>query len=208
MTTAAAVAQSRRVGDDFEEYRGALTRRCTRILGSRSDAEDAVQETLLRAWRNQARFEGRCRLDSWLHRIATNVCLDMLNARSKRAEPVDPTALQDAPVQSTADIDPAERALTDEAFRLALAFALDRLPARQRAVLTLREVFGWRASEVAELLGITVAAVNSLLQRARASLEPGRPGADARLVVADSRRELMTSFLAAFRSYEIDAHRA
>jgi RNA polymerase sigma-70 factor (ECF subfamily) len=208
MTTAAGVLQSRRVGDDFEEYRVALTRRCTRILGSRSEAEDAVQETLLRAWRNQARFEGRCRLDSWLHRIATNVCLDMLNARSKRAEPVDPTALQDAPLQSTAEIDPAERALTDEAFRLALAFALERLPARQRAVLTLREVFGWRASEVAELLGITVAAVNSLLQRARASLEPGRPGADVRLVVVDSRRDLMASFLAAFRSYDIDAHRA
>jgi RNA polymerase sigma-70 factor (ECF subfamily) len=208
MTTASVVAQSRRVGDDFEEYRAALTRRCTRMLGSRSEAEDAVQETLLRAWRNQARFEGRCRLDSWLHRIATNVCLDMLNARSKRAEPVDPTALQDAPVESTADIDPAERALTDEAFRLALAFALERLPARQRAVLTLREVFGWRASEVAELLGITVAAVNSLLQRARASLEPGRPGVDVRLVVVDSRRELMASFLAAFRSYELDAQRA
>jgi RNA polymerase sigma-70 factor (ECF subfamily) len=178
------------------------------MLGSRSEAADAVQETLLRAWRNQARFEGRCRLDSWLHRIATNVCLDMLTARSKRAEPVDPTALQDAPVQSTADIDPAERALEDEAFRLALAFALERLPARQRAVLTLREVFGWKASEVAELLGITVAAVNSLLQRARASLEPGRPSADVRLAVVASRRELMASFLAAFRSYEIDAQRA
>ena len=208
MTTAAGMAQSRRVGDDFEEYRVALTRRCTRMLGSRSDAEDAVQETLLRAWRNQARFEGRCRLDSWLHRIATNVCLDMLNARSKRAEPVDPTALQGAPVHSTADNDPAERALTDEAFRLALAFALERLPSRQRAVLTLREVFGWRASEVAELLGITVVAVNSLLQRARASLEPSRPGGDPRLVVVDSRRELTASFLAAFRSYEIDAQRA
>jgi RNA polymerase sigma-70 factor, ECF subfamily len=208
MTPAFAVAQSRRVGGDFEEHRAALTRRCTRMLGSRSEAEDAVQETLLRAWRNQARFEGRCRLDSWLHRIATNVCLDMLHARSKRAEPVDPIALQDAPVQSTADTDPAERALTDEAFRLALAFALDRLPARQRAVLTLREVFGWRASEVAELLGITVAAVNSLLQRARASLEPASAGADVRLVVVDSRGELMASFLAAFRSYEIDAQRA
>jgi RNA polymerase sigma-70 factor (ECF subfamily) len=208
MTAGSGLLQRAPVGDDFEEYRVALTRRCTRILGSRSEAEDAVQETLLRAWRNQARFEGRCRLGSWLHRIATNVCLDMLNARSKRAEPVDPAALQEAPLHGTADIDPAERALTDEAFRLALAFALERLPARQRAVLTLRDVFGWRASEVAELLGITVAAVNSLLQRARASLEPGHPGADVRLAVVDSRRELMASFLGAFRSYEIDARRA
>jgi RNA polymerase sigma-70 factor (ECF subfamily) len=207
MTASSGALQSRRVGDDFEQYRVVLTRRCARMLGSRSEADDAVQETLLRAWRNHARFEGRCRLDSWLYRIATNVCLDMLNARSKRAEPVDPAALQDAPRQGAAEMDPAERALAEEALRLALIVALERLPARQRAVLTLREVFGWKATEVAELLGITVAAVNSLLQRARASLEPGRPGPGAPPVVAGSRGELMASFLAAFRSYEIDAHR-
>ena len=205
MSAASIAPHVSRVEDGFEQYRGALTRRCTRMLGSPSEAEDAVQETLLRAWRNHARFEGRCRLDSWLHRIATNVCLDMLNARSRRAEPVDPAALQDAPLEGTADTDPAEQTLTDEAFRLALVVALERLPARQRAVLTLREVFGWKASEVADLLGITVAAVNSLLQRARASLKPGgqAAGSLSALTVTDSRRDLIASYLAAFRAYEI-----
>lgn len=202
--------QIRGVEDDFEQYRGALIRRCTRMLGSRFEAEDAVQETMLRAWRNHARFEGRCRLDSWLHRIATNVCFDMLTARSKRAEPVDPALLQDSPLETAADADPAERALTDEAFCVALVVALERLPARQRAVLTLREVFGWPASEAAELLGISVAAVNSLLQRARASLERSGPesGGGSAVTVADSRSALMASYLGAFESYEIDVTRA
>src|SRR5689334_66571 len=209
MTATSGEVQSRRLEHDFEQYRVALTRRCTRMLGSPAEAEDAVQETLLRAWRHHARFEGRSRLDSWLHRIATNVCVDMLNARSKRAEPVDPVSLQSAPLGRTADTDPGEQALTDEAFRLALVVAIERLPARQRAVLTLREVFGWRASEVAELLGITVPAVNSLLQRARASLEPGRPHARGPSLVrpADSREKLLASFLAAFESYPIGPHR-
>jgi RNA polymerase sigma-70 factor, ECF subfamily len=207
MTAASGALPERRVEDDFEQYRAVLTGRCTRMLGSRSEAEDAVQETLLRAWRNQARFEGRCRLDSWLYRIANNVCLDMLNARSKRAEPIDPTSLECAPLESAADTDPAEQTLTDETFRLALVLALERLPARQRAVLTLREVFGWRASEVAELLGITVAAVNSLLQRARVSLELGAQS-PTMATVPDSRQELLASFLSAFESYEIALHRS
>ncbi len=209
MTATSDALPGRRVEHDFEQYRAALTRRCTRVLGSRSDAEDAVQETLLRAWRHHGRFQGRCRLDSWLHRIATNVCADMLNARSKRAEPVDPVSLQSAPIEGDAGTDPAEQTLTDEAFRLAMVVAIERLPARQRAVLTLREVFGWRTSEVAELLGISVAAVNSLLQRARASLEPG--GAHTRepyrVSVEDSRRELVASFLAAFEPYQVDLDR-
>ena len=200
MTATSDAVQGRRVEHDFERYRVALTRRCTHMLGSRSDAEDAVQETLLRAWRHHERFQGRCRLDSWLHRIATNVCVDMLNARSKRAEPVDPASLQSAPLEVATDIDPAEQTLTDEAFRLALVVAIERLPARQRAVLTLREVFGWRTSEVAQLLGISAPAVNSLLQRARASLEPGRTHtrAPSLVSVADSREELLASFLAGF----------
>jgi RNA polymerase sigma-70 factor, ECF subfamily len=94
MTASSGALPERRVEADFEQYRAALTGRCTRMLGSRSEAEDAVQETLLRAWRNHGRFEERCRLDSWLYRIANNVCLDMLNARSKRAEPVDPASLE------------------------------------------------------------------------------------------------------------------
>jgi RNA polymerase sigma-70 factor, ECF subfamily len=207
MTATSGAVQSRLVEHDLERYRVALTRRCTRMLGSRSEAEDAVQETLLRAWRHHARFHGRCRLDSWLHRIATNVCVDMLNARSKRAEPVDPASLQSAPLEGAADTDPGEQVLTDEAFRLALVVAIERLPARQRAVLALREVFGWRASEVAELLGISVAAVNSLLQRARASLEPGRPhaGGPPLVTVPDSRQDLLASFLAALESYPFDS---
>ncbi|MGZ4238655.1 MAG: sigma-70 family RNA polymerase sigma factor [Solirubrobacteraceae bacterium] len=209
MTATSGTEPGRRVEHDFEQYRVVLTRRCTRMLGSRSEAEDAVQETLLRAWRHHERFQGRCRLDSWLYRIATNVCVDMLNARSKRAEPVDPASLQSAPLEGAADTDPAEQTLTDEAFRLALVVAIDRLPARQRAVLTLREVFGWRTSEVAELLGISVAAVNSLLQRARASLEPDRTHTrgPSPASVADSRQELLASFLAAFESYHVDLHR-
>jgi RNA polymerase sigma-70 factor (ECF subfamily) len=209
MTATSGAEQGRRVEHDFEQYRVALTNRCSRMLGSRSEAEDAVQETMLRAWRHHGGFRGRCRVDSWLHRIATNVCVDMLNARSKRADPVDPASLQSAPLEDAADTDPAEQTLTDEAFRLALVVAIERLPARQRAVLTLREVFGWRASEVAELLGISVAAVNSLLQRARASLEPGRPHASgpSLATVADSRQDLVASFLAAFDSYHVDLHR-
>ena len=199
MTATSNAVLGRRVEHDFEQYRLALTRRCTHMLGSRSEAEDAVQETLLRAWRHHARFQGRSRLDSWLHRIATNVCVDMLNARSKRAEPVDPASLQSARLEGgpDTDTDPAEQTLTDEAFRLALVVAIERLPDRQRAVLTLREVFCWRTSEVAELLGISDAAVNSLLQRARASLEPDRSRkAPSPPAVAASREELLASFLA------------
>lgn len=209
MTATSAAVQGRRLDDGFEGYRAALTRHCARMLASRSDAEDAVQETLLRAWRHHARFEGLCRLDAWLYRIATNVCADMLNARSKRADPLDPASLHGVMPEAAAGEDPAEQTLTDEAFRLAVIVALERLPARQRAVLTLREVFDWRASEVAELLGITVAAVNSLLQRTRASLEPGRSHAgDRSLATAGgSRQDLLASFLAAFESYEIDLHR-
>jgi len=209
MTATSAAMHSRRVEHDFEQHRAALTRRCTRMLGSRAEAEDAVQETLLRAWRHHARFQGRCRLDSWLYRIATNVCVDMLNARSKQAEPVDPASLQGVASDGTGDKDPVEQTLTNEAFRLALVVAIERLPARQRAVLTLREVFGWRTSEVAELLGITAAAVNSLLQRARASLEPGSPNvrSPSRVTVADSSEDLLASFLAALESYQVDLNR-
>jgi RNA polymerase sigma-70 factor (ECF subfamily) len=209
MTATSAAMHSRRVEHDFEQHRAALTRRCTRMLGSRAEAEDAVQETLLRAWRHHARFQGRCRLDSWLYRIATNVCVDMLNARSKQAEPVDPASLQGVALDGTGDKDPVEQTLTNEAFRLALVVAIERLPARQRAVLTLREVFGWRTSEVAELLGITAAAVNSLLQRARASLEPGSPNvrSPSRITVADSSEDLLASFLAALESYQVDLNR-
>src|SRR5262249_22931603 len=122
--------------------------------------------------------------------------------RAKRAEPVDPAALPGAPLESIGATDPAEQTLANEAFMFALVVALERLPARQRAVLTLREVFGWRAREGAELFGVTVASVNSLLQRARASLEPGHSGTygPSLVAVTDSRRDLLASFLASIES--------
>jgi RNA polymerase sigma-70 factor (ECF subfamily) len=205
MSIVSPAIEARPVHDDLEHHRVALTRHCTRMLGSRSEAEDAVQETLLRAWRNQARFEGRCRVGSWLYRIATNVCIDMLNARSRRAMPTDPASLQTVPLEAGAETDPAEQALAQEAFRLALRVAVERLPARQRAVLMLREGLSWRASEVAQLLGISDAAVNSALQRARASLQSGGPGDAAAIstTTGGSRQNLLASCLVAVMSEDL-----
>src|SRR5436305_4991606 len=173
----------------LEQHRSELTGYCYRMLGSPFEAEDAVQDTFLRAWRAYEKFEGRAAFRSWLYRIATNVCLDMLNARNRRARPMDfgPAA---EPVESSlhtlpevtwiepiptslvaAETDPAELAVQRETIRLAFVAALQHLPARQRAVLILCEVLRWKASEVAELLDTSVASVNSALQRARAPRE-------------------------------------
>jgi RNA polymerase sigma-70 factor, ECF subfamily len=183
--------------DDFERHRAQLTRHCARLLRSPSEAEDAVQETLLRAWRSHSRFEGRSGLYSWLYRIATNVCMDMLKDRSRRPVPFEATPLQSDPIEPCVETDPAEQALARETFRLALVAALERLPARQRAVLLLREVLCWRASEVAELLGTSIPAVNSALQRARTALEAGA-AADSTAAPGCSREELLGSYLSAF----------
>jgi RNA polymerase sigma-70 factor (ECF subfamily) len=206
----------------LEQHRAELTAYCYRMLGSSFEAEDAVQETLLRAWRSFDRFEGRAALRSWLHRIATNVCLDMLNGRQRRARPMDlaPAKNADAPLGEAlpeetwiqpipdgrilaAAGDPAELAVTRESVRLALIAALQHLPPRQRAVLILHEVLRWKATEVAELLGTTVASVNSALQRARAALPASDLAADAPM--DDEQRALLDRYVDAFERYDMDS---
>src|SRR2546429_7781160 len=173
----------------LEQHRSELTGYCYRMLGSPFEAEDAVQETLLRAWRGIGRFEGRSALRSWLYRIATNVCLDMLNGRARRARPMDlgparapeaanlntlPEATWIQPIPDSLlspEGDPAEVAVARDTIRLAFVAALQHLPPRQRAVLILCEVLRWKAKEVAQLLDTSVASVNSALQRARATLQ-------------------------------------
>src|SRR5438309_5306258 len=173
----------------LERHRKELTGYCYRMLGSPFEAEDAVQETMLRAWRGLERFEGRAALRSWLYRIATNVCLDMLGVRQRRALPMDlgPAAASDPanldvrgeatwiepiPDRLLSDrADPAELAEHRETIRLAFIAALQHLPPRQRAVLILCEVLKWKASEVAELLETSAASITSALQRARATVE-------------------------------------
>jgi len=208
----------------LEQHRRELTAYCYRMLGSPFEAEDAVQETMLRAWRAFDRFEGRAALRSWLYRIATNVCMDMLGGRARRARPVDlgpaqapeasnlntlpeTTWLEPIPDSSLgADGDPAELAVARETIRLAFVAALQHLPPRQRAVLILCEVLRWRAAEVAELLEMTVAAVNSALQRARATLESsGVSSSDPAPPLAQPDQELLARYVAAFEQYDMDA---
>jgi RNA polymerase sigma-70 factor, ECF subfamily len=211
----------------LETYRTELTGYAYRMLGSAFEAEDAVQETMLRAWKNLDRFEGRSQLRSWLYRIATNVCLDMLGSRQRRARPMDlepassadrglpPPLVEtvwiepapDALVVPTAG-DPADTAVARESVKLAFMAALQHLPPKQRAVLILREVLHWRAAEVAELLDTTVASVNSALQRARSTLDGLGPDAElppdgAALDEASS--NLLARYVAAFESYDMDA---
>jgi RNA polymerase sigma-70 factor, ECF subfamily len=209
----------------LEQYRRELTAYCYRMLGSASESEDAVQETFLRAWRNYDRFEGRAALKTWLYRIATNVCLDMLDGSQRRARPMDlseprtastplgnalPEATWIQPIPDDRVVaqegDPAELAVVRESVRLAFVAALQHLPPKQRAVLVLREVLRWKADEVAELLDTTVASVNSALQRARATLaavpaddtETHRP-------MDEEQQMLLSRYVEAFESYDLDA---
>src|SRR5256712_6165482 len=209
----------------LEQHRLELTAYCYRMLGSPFEAEDAVQETLLRAWRSFDRFEGRSSLRSWLYRIATNVCLDMLSGEQRRARPMDlapartaDTPLGDALPEATwilpipdgrvlaADGAPAEVAESRETLRLAFVAALQHLPPRQRAVLILREVLRWRATEVAELLDTTVASVNSALQRARSTLAAANVKAtDRAQPMDDAQRALLARYVDAFERYDLDS---
>ncbi|GGU09932.1 sigma-70 family RNA polymerase sigma factor [Streptomyces violascens] len=209
----------------LEGHRRELTGYCYRMLGSAFEAEDAVQDTLVRAWRSIDKFEGRASLRSWLYRIATNVCLDMLTAGSKRARPMDLTAatpvagaqlnsrpevtwlepVPDGRVLPTTE-DPAEAALARESVRLAFVAALQHLPPKQRAVLILREVLAWKASEVAELLDTSVASVNSALQRARSTLAEAEPKqSDAADPLDEEQQKLLDRYVAAFEGYDMTA---
>ncbi len=209
----------------LEAHRTELTAYCYRMLGSAFEAEDAVQETLLRAWRSFDDFEGRSALRSWLYRIATNVCLDMLNGRQRRARPMDLGPAQSADTPLPAPLpevtwlepipdervlpqtsDPAELAEMRESIRLAFVAALQHLPPRQRAVLILREVLRWKAAEVAELLDTSVASVNSALQRARAALEANRVTEGEPVKPMDEeQRALLARYVDAFERYDLDS---
>ncbi|HEV3479920.1 MAG TPA: sigma-70 family RNA polymerase sigma factor [Gaiellaceae bacterium] len=209
----------------LEQYRSELVAYCYRMLASPFEAEDAVQETFLRAWRSFDRFEGRSALRSWLYRIATNVCLDMLGGRERRARPMDlgparepveanlnelpeVTWIQPIPdaMVAPAAADPAEVAQSRETIRLAFVAALQHLPPRQRAVLILCEVLRWRSAEVAELLETSVASVNSALQRARATLEASALSpADTPPSVDEADEGLLARYVEAFEAYDMDA---
>ena len=208
----------------FEQHRSELIGYCYRMLGSPFEAEDAVQETFLRAWRGFEKFEGRAALRSWLYRIATNVSLDLLNGRERRARPMDlgparepvaanlnalPEVTWIEPVPDglvvPADGDPADVVAGRETIRLAFVAALQHLPPRQRAVLILCEVLRWKASEVAELLETSVASVNSALQRARATLEASEVSLDAPPSADEADPELLARYVEAFERYDMDA---
>ncbi len=209
----------------LDEYRGELVGYCYRMLGSAFEAEDAVQETFLRAWRGFDRFEGRAALRSWLYRIATNVSLDMLNGRERRARPMDLGPAREPVAENLNTLpeitwlepvpdglvvpsqgDPAEVAVARETIRLAFVAALQHLPPRQRAVLILCEVLRWKAAEVAELLETSVASVNSALQRARATLEASDVHeADTVPSVDKVDAALLARYVDAFERYDMEA---
>lgn len=208
--------------NQLEEHRIALTGHCYRMLGSAVDADDAVQETMVRAWRSLERFDGRASLRTWLYRIATNVCLDALSERSRRERPVDvgPLGTPDDPLESRPrahwlepipdvkavpdDVDPAERVILRQSIRLAFVAALQHLPPKQRAALLLTEVLGWSAADVARSLETSVASIHSALQRARATLASCDLG-EARPALTEAQAAMVDSYVAAFERYDVDA---
>jgi RNA polymerase sigma-70 factor (ECF subfamily) len=202
---------------DLEAYRSELTGYCYRMLGSPFEAEDAVQDTLLRAWKASDKYEGRASVRSWLYRIATNVCLDSLDGRKRRATPMDLGPARE-PIAENLHVpeevtwleplpDPADAAVASDTIRLAFVAALQRLPARQRAALILCEVLHWKAAEVATLLDTSVASVNSALQRARATLEDDEAAMARPADLDDEHRALLEKYVAAFEAYDMEALR-
>ena len=223
--TSAVIAGTDQLDARLLAHRRELTGYCYRMLGSAFDADDAVQETLVRAWRGLQGFEGRSALRSWLYRIATNVCLDQLSGRQRRALPMDLSGAPYPPVEHSLagrrprtawvepildrqvlpeDADPAEQVIGRESIRLAFVAALQHLPPRQRAVLLLRDVLRWKADEVAELLDTTTAGVNSALQRARATLATLGPAPEPQ-PLDDAARALLARYVDAFERYDVDA---
>jgi RNA polymerase sigma-70 factor (ECF subfamily) len=207
--------------DQIEAHRAALTGHCYRMLGSAVDADDATQETIIRAWKNADQFDGRAALRTWLYRIATNVCLDALADRARRVRPMeerpagattDPLVQQPGthwiePIPDAcaipADADPFEHAMLRQSIRLAFVAALQGLTPKQRAALLLVEVLGWSVAEVAETLGASIGSVNSSLQRARATLADRNwnviPSA-----LTESQKQMVSRFVAAFERYDVD----
>jgi RNA polymerase sigma-70 factor, ECF subfamily len=215
---------SRELELQLESHRRELTAYCYRMLGSSFEAEDAVQETMVRAWRSIDRFEGRAALRTWLYRIATNVSLDMLSGRERRARPMDLGPAREPIFENLSSLpevtwiepipdglvvpegDPADVAIARDTIRLAFVAALQHLPPRQRAVLILCEVLRWQATEVAELLDTSVASVNSALQRARATLAADNVSTtDPTPELSADDRALLARYVAAFEAYDIDA---
>src|SRR5207249_3908361 len=203
----------------LETHRAALTGHCYRMLGSAFDADDAVQETMVRAWRSLDRCDGRASLRTWMYRIATNVCLDALSSRSRRARPMEerPDGTVDEELETRprshwlepipdaralpSDADPLELVTLRQSIRLAFVAALQKLPPRQRAALILTEVLGWSAAEVADTLEMSVAAVNSALQRARATISSGNTTAPPAQPLSEAQARLLERYVEAFHHY-------
>lgn len=217
--------------DVFEPHRSALTGHCYRMLGSISDAEDAVQETMVRAWKGYEGFDGRSKVGTWLYRIATNVCIDQLRGRGRRCMPMEERAVGTVHDELVAlppghwlepvpdarvlpdDVSPERRAELRQSLRLAFVASLQLLPPRQRAALLLKDVLGFSAAEIAEVLETTPASINSALQRARKTLagsdvglgDPAQPAACASSSLSAAEAALVDRFLDAFHAYDIDA---
>ncbi|PRQ06718.1 sigma-70 family RNA polymerase sigma factor [Enhygromyxa salina] len=209
----------------LEDQRAAITGHCYRMLGSAIDAEDAVQETMLRAWRSLDRFEARASVRTWLHRIATNVCLDMLARQQRRTRPIidGPVGTVDDPLEARdrshwiepipdawvlgGAPDPAERMSSRESIRLAFVTTLQQLPPKQRAALLLTEVVGLSAAEAADTLETSLASINSAVQRARAKLSQAAPeqSQTANDSLSATQAQLVDRFVLAFESYDVDA---